>query len=618
MKLLKVFLTAVLVMILFSACWDSIVDDDEDEKKPKTDPEKSEKLTASADSVVSEMIKGMVSGGDANDLAGYLSTASDYYKEAASADPSNSHANFGAGLFTFQNILNNPDINMIQDKLEEWSKNMDELDHSRYYITRYFLYGQTGFEISEQHGENKWTEYINIDPGSAVMALMYFVQNSLSEPDLIALIQNMIDTEIITALDETISYMNNVLADNDFTYMLTPEMTGEDDAMEMDLGEAYMITAVIHVLRANLKIINAYQLSVPGANNMGDYSDEATFLNLIKIQDEQGGDFLKLRSMTTLPSAQEDLLDALTLVEQGVAFILQETDDQLNDLIKREDITEADQDIQSSSGVEDNFIPLLQNITGITDITASIKEMLSGPFDIGEGEGTVTIDLSAFLNNGMTDLKDFLPLHKWADLSTISTIFRGTVISPSGRFDNNGIEYQGYWVDLFWMYRDMTQDETIVDFEMYGTFSEDGVFTILATNNDFGFSLMEAGVNLTGSGDFYLDDQKRFCMTEEAYKTLNDYVKNAPRDSNLALWLFEATSEHIKRNFSPDHPFGIRGGDGVFKFAGRLEYDKSQELLYLVDEQGERAMSPVFPDYTFGGLFPAMTQDMFVFKASIE
>ena len=71
-----------------------------------------------------------------------------------------------------------------------------------------------------------------------------------------------------------------------------------------------------------------------------------TILPLIKSQDENDGSFLKLRSTSILPSAKQDLLDALSMIEDGVAFIKSETDDQMNDLIKKEDVTIIDQDIE--------------------------------------------------------------------------------------------------------------------------------------------------------------------------------------------------------------------------------------------------------------------------------
>jgi len=619
MKLFKALLVAALALTLFFVSCDSIVEDEAtDETQDIFDSELSERITVSADSVVTEMVKAMEAGGSTSDMSDYMESAAELYAEAAVTDPENSRANFGAGLFAFQSILDHPDIKMMQDKLQEWSQNMDDLDHARYYVTQFFLYGQSWVEITEQYGENRWTEYIDIDPASALLAMVYFVQNSMTEPDLIALFQETIDSYIIPALDDAIGYMDKVLTDDEFTYLLSADMTMEDDAMEVDNGEVYIISALMRIVRANLKIMNAYQLSIPGVGSMGNYFDEVSLINLVKAQDEQGGDFLKLRSNSILPSAGQDILDALTMVEESVIFIQQETDSQLNDIIKREDITEADQEIPSLIEY-DMPVTVLQSVAGIADIVTALKTMFSGPFEIETFDGeSITMDLTAFLNNGMQDLKALLPYHEWADINTFQKEFWGPVISQYDSFYYNNLEYQGYGVELFWMYQDITQEENNPFYELYGSFSNDGVFTVIGADTDQGFTLLEGGVNLTDDGAFYLDNQKSFCITEEAYTTINNYIENAPRNSWVALGLFETVGEHINLNFSIDHPFGIRNSDGVLKFAGNFEYIMDEAPLYLVDAKGSETDFPVFPDPTFGGLLPGMTQDKILNMATME
>ena len=118
---------------------------------------------------------------------------------------------------------------------------------------------------------------------------------------------------------------------------------------------------------------------------------------------------------------------------------------------------------------------------------------------------------------------------------------------------------------------------------------------------------------MTSDGAFYLDNQKQLCITEQAYNLINSYIADLPNDDWIKLEVFEYLSLFPKYNFSLEHPFGVRASNGVFKFAGTPEYFfDHNEPVYLVDSQGNpldpSIQYPVFPDPTFGGVLPGMTQ----------
>ena len=218
-----------------------------------------------------------------------------------------------------------------------------------------------------------------------------------------------------------------MLADNDFVYSITQEMTGEDQAYEVDLGEAYLIAGTMQLFRNVFTMLTAYDLNIPGAK-MSDYGDDAVLAALLEQQDVTSGPFLKLRDTARLPRARQDMLKALDHVDAAMAFITAETDDQLDDIIKREDVTETDTDIDDSFGDTTEEIPvsLFRGTTGILDLTSRIRTMLSGPFDVeietDDGTETIQVDLSAFLNNAIANVKQFLPYHTWSWISRASGI----------------------------------------------------------------------------------------------------------------------------------------------------------------------------------------------------
>ncbi|MBT4484941.1 MAG: hypothetical protein HOC71_14825 [Candidatus Latescibacteria bacterium] len=610
MEKIKWFIITTMIIALFSGCFESTTDEDDENGAETTDPLKSERLVASADSVVSEMIEeagGEVSSGNMLD---YIETAADLYKAAAAEDPTNSQANFGAAIFSFQIITENPDLKVIQETLESWNDDIDNLDHSKYIVTQYFLNGVTEYYMEDEWGG--W--YENIDPGSAFIMLIYMVRNSLSNQDVIALLQNLIDDTLIAGLDDAIKYIDRIHSDKDFAYVITTEMSGEDDVMEMDSGEVYMISAMMRVMRASLKIVNAYQLSVPGVNDISDYMDETTIIPLVKSQDENGGTFLKLRSTTILPSAKKDLDDALSMVQNGVNFITGETDSQLDDLIKKQDITEIDSEIDNELNdyASEVPVPVLRGAKGIVDLADKIKSILNGPIVIEQENGEeITVDISAFLNNAIPDIKTVLPYHEWKDLSKAEKEFGG----PGAEiWEDDYYDVENIYIGALSTYIYAKGDYNLEKYYTFnGSISEDGIVTLeghMEWNNE-GFESVpfESEELLTTDGAFYIDSQKRLCITEEAYNFINSFYTNASRESREAIDLFYYQSEFPKYNFSADHPFGVRESSGVLKCSGSPEYGGDDDIIDLVDGNGNKVESPVFPDPTFGGVLPGMTQE---------
>jgi len=615
------YLTLLLALVLFAGCFESSTEPKDEEDI--VDAQKSQRLVASADSVISEMINTGAVDESYDSMIDYIQEAEQMYKEASDQDPSNSKANFGSALFGFQGLMCNPDIKMITDTLEVWDQDIENLDNTRYIITQYFMHGIDNFYIDYDDGWG-WNEWV--DPFNAFGALIYFVQNSFSDQNVVSMLQNMIDTSIIAKLNESINYMDKVLTDNNFVYDITSEMTGEDDSFELDLGEAYMISAIMHFMRASMNIINAYQLSVPNVTGITDYTDLTILLPLIKSQDENNGPMLSLRSTNRLPSAKKDITDALTMIEQGCTFITNETDSQLNDLIQKEDLTEADAEIDEDFTIDsyDIPIPLLRNATSIISLAGKIKTMLNGPFNVeietdDYGTEIVSVNLAAFLNNAMLDLKDKIPYHRWNNLDDLENGFYGPGIEHWGHRTIDNIKYYYFYTDLIWDYEDAVGGDDLVDYYEYlGSISEDGILTIEKAYKYIpmtGYTLVDLppGTGLTTDNSIYLDSQNRLCITETAYEALNSYAVNAPRNSWIAFEMLDYASSLASKNYSPDHPFGVRDENGIFYFAGTPEYIGSVNPAYFTDgPSGERIdideVFPVFPDPTFGGILPGMTQ----------
>ena len=98
--------------------------------------------------------------------------------------------------------------------------------------------------------------------------------------------------------------------------------------------------------------------------------------------------------------------------------------------------------------------------------------MLDGPFDVEINEDDepvdiLSIDLSAFLNNGMADLKDFLPLHEWNDLDVIKKEFYGWGIDIEDEYYYEEQELSGIEISLFNTYQRAKTENVLFDYEGY-------------------------------------------------------------------------------------------------------------------------------------------------------
>ena len=221
-------------------------------------------------------------------------------------------------------------------------------------------------------------------------------------PDLGPL-QTVTENVIIPMLDIVILLLESVEAHPDWQLVLTPELTGmEDGQLEIDIADIYMLDGLVHALKAQLHFFVAYNLNVP------DFSDTTSVKAALNQQD---GTLLKLRSngAANLGDTYDSLIGAITKLGFFKSFLEAETDDQTDDLIK---IDPTGDQGPSSDDLEDVRAEL-----------EALAAILSGPHEItdkdinGDGEVTaadaLTVDLSEYFNDPISDLKQVLPIYHW-------------------------------------------------------------------------------------------------------------------------------------------------------------------------------------------------------------
>ena len=119
---------------------------------------------------------------------------------------------------------------------------------------------------------------------------------------------------------------------------------------------------------------------------------------------------------------------------------------------------------------------------------------------------------------------------------------------------------------------------------------------------------LSGGAKLIDNGAVYLDSNKKLCFTESAWTKLKAHTLAHPE------LYFNRVTEFQPLNFAIATPYGVcPSSGGVFLFAGRVSYADTDNypLVYFSDSanSGKAVTTPVFPDPTFGGLFPGMTSE---------
>ena len=271
--------------------------------------------------------------------------ANELYKEAIELDPSNTEAQFGAGVTELLMLAQNADVQAVEDSL------------------RAFM-GEGGEE-----GAEKPLLGVGMAPNAKRIAMMPKIvyrmgkkalpakrsrktAKSAGEIRTVRDLQRIIEETFIPAVDYALARLAVVEDDPDFQFIITPELQGdaEEDSLELDLGEVYILDAQLRTLKAFLLVATAYNLDFDENGSYDflqeEFSDAEILRQLMRV--DQDSDFLTLRSSDGMLPAGLNVLSALEKLEASVAFIRAEEDDQRDDLIRQRDLEDLDAEIDLS------------------------------------------------------------------------------------------------------------------------------------------------------------------------------------------------------------------------------------------------------------------------------
>ncbi len=264
------------------------------------------------------------------------------------------------------------------------------------------------------------------------------------------MLQRYIHDSVIPVVDQIIEHIQNVENNADFNL----EFTIDEQTLEIDLGEIYVLDALVQGLRAGLRMTLPYDLDiahptlgydwllelgeddefnvevVPGGvegdtlfvEHIERVTSEVLLFETMNHQLAPASDFLTLRTSpyngaNQLELAHDGLLDMLVTLETAVAYILNEEDSQEDDIIQIELLELLNAGIAEcgdTGGCPEEW----QDIQSVIDwIEVLLTEPVEIPLDLGPSDprarNTITIDIAAFFDGGVPDWKALLPYHAW-------------------------------------------------------------------------------------------------------------------------------------------------------------------------------------------------------------
>jgi len=420
------------------------------------------------------------------------SSIRDDFKSVLNTCPNHTLANIGYSSALLLAVNNDPEV----------IKAIDSLD-------AYFVSPSVGAEgVSAKRNSGS---PISVSGATGVKFLVkspLYIEKSLANPTwptwlTLNFFQTIVDKTVIPALNNLIASMARLEQDATTELKLpvmdfdTSDVTG--DSVEIDLSEIYMVDVIARLSRAGFLSFSSYNWEVTDASGGYGWIDD-----LQNVENTNGIDstILELRGDTLFETSKQSfwpeelsiifsvmkntaqsskfgtlrsknhaqiLLDLQTIpikLENLMAVLRAEENDQTQDVIKKADLQNLESDLPQfvSDLQRDGFTPAFaDNFTSPDKILDWVELALAGPITVSWTEKTIpkniTVNLKAYYDNPVSDLKTLWPKMRWLsesewktpDLKADSAVDIDTWF-PNGTF---------YWFDDSCYYGDGFQSEIV-------------------------------------------------------------------------------------------------------------------------------------------------------------
>jgi len=319
-----------------------------------------------------------VAAGYTDLAAGNYESANTHFKTALVKDPNNAQANLGAAITEVYLVQNDPDVATLIpyfDGTPALAKRQAP-EASRASRTAAAL-GLLGPRTSAHY-----------DPVSGGAAMLRVMRLAADDPPAISEVQYVVKTKVMPKLAYAEARLNKIEQQPGFVLKIAPDVTGEPDSIEVDLGDILILDSVINGVQGWLGLLVSYNFDVPSYEHVNAESLLA-----------EGTKFATLHpdGALLLANARNDFLTVKTRLDAAVTSIQGETDDQSDDLIPSEALATQ------------GFMDLVSSVTTVYNslngsVNVGVNDHNGDPFTFG-------LYIGRFFTPAIADLKTKFPAH---------------------------------------------------------------------------------------------------------------------------------------------------------------------------------------------------------------
>jgi len=341
--------------------------------------------------------------GDQAVANGDYAAANQHYKNALAKDPNNAQANFGAALTELVlasedpeviNLASLVDLSQLPPVFPARSPGNDRVGLTRAGAAlRAFGIGG-----------------VSANPMKYGRAVGKLLLMGAGDPLVLSDVQAVIKLHVLPPLQYAESRLQVLEAHPEFVFKVTPEMSGMSDTLEVDLGEVYVLDAVINAIQGWLHVFVAYDFDVYGDPPADSLLAAGTTFGTLHT----GG-------ALDLAAAHADLLLSHVRIESMIAFIGAETDVQDDDIIPQAVLSEPE---------------FLEFKAGFDDVNNALTQVTVVPVDDYQNNPvSISIQIGNFFLNPIADWKIKLPTHTFS-MDGRDVFITDPITFPDPKFNN--------------------------------------------------------------------------------------------------------------------------------------------------------------------------------------
>ncbi len=237
--------------------------------------------------------------------------------------PGDPRASFGAALTSIMTLSTDPYVNAMIDSVEAYAQG------GGFFLARFYnpdklsSRGDMLAFPTDVFSSGIERNFL----GQAYASLLY---RAVVNPPQFSDLQNIVRTKFLPAVSNAIGYMDNILADPDFIFWVTPQMMGEtSDSVEIDHTDFLVFAGGLRVIKSFFHMAVAYNVDLPSYDAAG-----------IAYMFDQSNNWMSLHpdGALQMSNALAEFMNALDMADSAINSLYAE---QLTDLNQSNDLIVA-------------------------------------------------------------------------------------------------------------------------------------------------------------------------------------------------------------------------------------------------------------------------------------